>query len=170
MKKKSIFTIILIILFTSSVNAEIAYIDINYILNSSRVGKFLNTHIEKKQLEYKKKYNKIENDLKNKEKTLIDQQNILDKEDFDNKLKKLTLEVQKFRTDKQSSYDSLKQFQINNTKEILKILNPIIAYYVDLNSISIVIPKKNIIVGKKNLDITGQILTLLNDKIEKLNL
>ena len=41
--------------------------------------------------------------------------------------------------------------------------------FVNENSISIVIPKKNIIVGKKNLDITNQILILLNKKINKLN-
>ena len=59
--------------------------------------------------------------------------------------------------------------KIDNTKEILKILNPIITKYVDSNSISIVLPKKNIIVGKKNLDITDQILKLLNKNIKKLN-
>ena len=57
---------------------------------------------------------------------------------------------------------------IEKTKEILKVLNPIIAKYVDLNSISLVIPKKNIIVGKKNLDITEQIIQLLNNDIKKL--
>ena len=63
----------------------------------------------------------------------------------------------------------MKQLKIDNTKKILKILNPIITNFVDINSISIVIPKKNIIVGKKNLDITNQIIDLLNENVEKLN-
>ena len=58
---------------------------------------------------------------------------------------------------------------LNNTKQILKILNPIITNYVDKNSISLVIPKKNIIVGKKNLDITSEIVKLLNDKVKSLD-
>ena len=169
MKIKLIFFITILTIFTCSVKAEIAYIDINFILKSSKVGKYLNSHIENKELEYKKKYTKIENNLKNKEKTLISQQNILNKEDFENKLKILTQEVQKYRSDKKSSYESLKQFKIDNTKKILKILNPIITNFVDINSISIVIPKKNIIVGKKNLDITNQIIDLLNENVEKLN-
>ena len=65
--------------------------------------------------------------------------------------------------------DNLNKFKIDNTREILKKLNPIITNYVDTNSISIVLPKKNIIVGKKNLDITDQILNLLNNKINKLD-
>ena len=52
--------------------------------------------------------------------------------------------------------NNLNKIKIENTKKILKILNPIITNYVDENSISIVIPKKNIIVGKKNLDITDK--------------
>ena len=78
-------------------------------------------------------------------------------------------EVQEYRKNKKLNLENLNKFKINNTKEILKVLNPIIADFVNLNSISIVIPKKNIIVGKKNLDITGKILELLNQNIDKLN-
>ena len=45
-------------------------------------------------------------------------------------------------------------------------LNPIIAKYVEDNSISIVLPKKSIIVGKKKLDITNKIITMLNEKVK----
>ena len=169
MKKFFIVIIIFTFFFKFNAKAEIAYIDLNYILKSSEVGKFLNNYIKNIQLEYEQKYKSIEDDIINKEKLLIAQQNILNEEDFENKLKDLGNEVKKYRTEKQSSYESLKQFKIDNTKEILKILNPIITNFVNLNSISIVIPKKNIIVGKKNLDITDQIINLLNNKIKKIN-
>ena len=58
----------------------------------------------------------------------------------------------------------LNKIKIENTKKIFEILNPIITNYVEQNSISLVIPKKNIIVGKKNLDITDEIIKLLNNK------
>ena len=115
------------------------------------------------------KYKEIENNLVNKEKSLIAQQNILDKEQFQKKLKKLTSEVQKYRSDKKVSLEELNNIKINKTKEILLALNPIITKYVDENSISIVIPKKNIVVGRKNLDITNQIIKLLNNNITKLD-
>ena len=67
------------------------------------------------------------------------------------------------------SNDNLNKIKINNTKKILEILNPIIAEFVESNSISLVFPKKNIIVGKKKLDITDQIIILLNNKIKTLN-
>ena len=170
MKKIFFFVFFFInVIISTNVKAKIAYIDINYILKTSEVGKFLNAHIEKKKNKYTKKYKEIENDLVEKEKTLIAQQNILNKEEFENKVQILTNEVQIYKKEKKSFANNLNDFKIENTKKILEALNPIITNFVNLNSISIVIPKKNIIVGKKNLDITDQILILLNKKINKLN-
>ena len=166
--KKKILIFILLNILTLNSKAEIVYIDINFILNSSEVGKNLNTYLEKIKNKNSLKYEKIESDLVNKEKSLIAQQNILDKEQFQKKLKKLTSEVQKYRSDKKVSLEELNKIKINKTKEILLVLNPIITKYVDENSISIVIPKKNIVVGRKNLDITNQIIKLLNNNITKL--
>ena len=166
--KKKILIFILLNILTLNSKAEIVYIDINFILNSSDVGKNLNTYLETVKNQNLLKYEEIENDLVNKEKSLIAQQNILDKEQFQKKLKKLTSEVQKYRSDKKVSLEELNNIKINKTKEILLALNPIITKYVDENSISIVIPKKNIVVGRKNLDITNQIIKLLNNNITKL--
>ena len=167
---KKIFIIIIILnLFSSNLRAEIAYIDISFILNNSNVGKSLNIHINKIKNVNSTKYKDIEDDLIKKEKTLIAQQNIINKDEFENKLKVLAEEIKKYRFDKKKSEDILNKIKIDNTKKILNVLNPIITKYVESNSISIVIPKKNIIVGKKKLDITNQIIKLLNDDIDRLN-
>ena len=170
MKKIFFFIFILKIISITTSKAEIAYIDINYILKVSEVGKFLNVHIEKKKFEHEEKFKKLENELVKKEKSLMAKQNILEKEEFENQIKILTKQVKEYRKEKQKNIDNLNKFKIDNTKEILKVLNPIITEFVDANAISIVIPKKNIIVGKKNLDITDKILKLLNENISQLNL
>ena len=167
---KKIFILIIIFnLFSSNLRAEIAYIDISFILNNSNVGKSLNMHINKIKNVNSTKYKDIEDNLIKKEKTLIAQQNIINKDEFEKKLKVLAEEVKKYRFDKKKSEDILNKIKIDSTKKILSVLNPIITKYVELNSISIVIPKKNIIVGKKKLDITNQIIKLLNDDIDRLN-
>ena len=168
MKKLFLF-FILLNLFTLNSKAEIVYIDVNKILNNSDVGKFLNNYIKKIKNENSTKFKLIEEDLLKKEKSLIAQQNILENEEFKKKLDLLTSEVKKYRSNKKKSIDKLNQIKIERTKEIFKILNPIITKYVETNEISIVIPKKNIIVGKKNLDITSQIINLLNENIKKLS-
>ncbi len=100
---------------------------------------------------------------------MLAQQNIIEKTQFNIKVNNLSKEVQNYRTDKKTSLNKLNEIKIENTKKILKILNPIITKYVELNSISLVIPKKNIIIGKKNLDITDEIVKLLNNNSTSLD-
>ena len=166
--KKVIFLLIVFNFFTFNSKAQIAYIDINLILNTSKVGKSLNLFIKKIEDDDLTRYKLIETELIKKEKEIISQQNILKKEQFQSKLTKLSTEIQKYRSDKKMSSEKLNKIRFDKTKEILKVLNPIITKYVDSNAISIVLPKKNIIVGKKNLDITEQIITLLDNKNFKL--
>ena len=141
----------------------------NFVLSTSKAGKALNKYINEIRDEYLINYKQIEKNLIQKEQKLIAQQNILDKSEFEKKLSKLSIEINKYRSDKKKSEESLNKIKLKNTKEILKLLNPIITQYVDTNSISLVIPKKNIIVGKKNLDITNDIIILLNDQATILN-
>ena len=145
-----------------SSNAQIVYIDLNSILINSNVGKSLNTHLKKIRDEYLNKFNKIEKSLIQKEKQLLSQKNIIAKNEFDLMLEKLSNEVKKYRSEKKLSQDNLNEVKIKNSKKIIEYLNPIITEYVNTNSISLVIPKKNIIVGKKKLDITNEIINLLN--------
>ena len=159
----------MLFLLNQSSNAQIVYIDLNSILINSNVGKSLNTHLKKIRDEYLNKFNKIEKSLIEKEKQLLSQKNIIAKNEFDLMLEKLSKEVKKYRSEKKLSQDNLNEVKIKNSKKIIEYLNPIITEYVNTNSISLVIPKKNIIVGKKNLDITDEIIQILNNKVNSLS-
>ncbi len=164
-----ISTCILLFNLQTSIKAEIAYIDINFILNKSDVGIYLNKYIQEINNKNLSHYQDRENELLNKEKLLVAQQNILEKSEFDKKLKSLSKEIQEYRAERKKNTDEINQIKINNSKKILNLLNPIITKYVEDNAISIVIPKKNIIVGKKNLDITNNIIILLNNQIKSID-
>ena len=167
--KRFYFFLLILISFPLNTIAKIAYIDLNLILNKSEVGIFVNSRIEKIKNEYYLKYKEQENRLLDKEKLLISQKNILNEDEFNKKIVVLKEEVKKYQSDKKKSIERINKIKRDYTNEIFKSLNPIITKYVNLNSISVVIPKKNIIVGKKNLDITDQIIKLLNDNIKKIN-
>lgn len=169
MKKYLIIIFFIFNIFTFNAYSKIAYIDIKIILNESNVGKSLNSHLKSLNSEYSKKYTKIEKELLEKEKTLLAQKNIIEKNEFNKKIRNLSDEIDKYKNDKKLSTDKLNKIKIENTKEILRILNPIITKYVENNDISLVLKKTNIIVGKKDLDITEKIIKLLNGEIDKLN-
>ncbi len=163
--------IFLLLLFFVKINysfadLKIAYIDINYILIHSLVGQKIEKHINKIEEENKKKFKEQEKILKDKEKIIIAQKNILDKEKIKNQISLLNIEINNYRNERKKLTDELKIKKIEYTKKILNHLNPIITSFVDKNSISIVLPKKNIIIGKKKLDITSEIIDLLNNEIK----
>ena len=60
--------------------------------------------------------------------------------------------------------------RLEATAKILDILTPILSDYSSKNSISLIIQKKNIVIGKSELDITSQILKTLNTKIKTVKL
>ena len=78
-------------------------------------------------------------------------------------------EIKKYKNDKNKILKKINDEKIKYTKEVLNYLNPIITEFVEKNSISIVLPKKNIVVGKKDLDITEDIMILLNNKVKEIN-
>ena len=147
---------------------KITYIDINFILTNSLVGKSINAHIKKIQDENMQKFNDQEKVFIKKEKKLLSQKNILEKNEFEKKLSILNEEVAKYRITKKNKLNELNKEKINYTKEVLNYLNPIITNFVEKNSVTLVLPKKNIIVGKKDLDITEEILILLDNKIKEI--
>ena len=165
-----IFFFILIFFFNFiNLSADIVYIDINLILNKSEVGKSLNTYLKNINDEHLNKHSEIEARLVKIDKELVAQQNIINSDEYEKRLEKLSNDVQNYQLEKKKDQDYLKKIKINNTKKILEFLNPIITNYVETNSISLVMPKKNIIVGKKNLDITDEIIKLLNDRVKSLD-
>ncbi len=56
--------------------------------------------------------------------------------------------------------------RLTGTNKLLNSLNKIVSTYASEKSISLILQKKNIIVGKAELDITDEILKIFNDKIK----
>ena len=53
---------------------------------------------------------------------------------------------------------------------MITLIRPILSEYSDNNSISLIIQKRNIVIGKTSLDITDDILKIVDEKIEKISL
>ena len=53
---------------------------------------------------------------------------------------------------------------------MLKNLNPILGKYMEENNITVVIDKKNVLMGNKKFEITTQIIDILNKEFKSINL
>ena len=77
------------------------------------------------------------------------------------KIKKLQDDVSLYNTNKKKVLQNLQKKKIDMTKQIIDNLNPILTSYMEENSVSLIIRKKDIIIGKNSLNITDNIILLL---------
>ena len=59
---------------------------------------------------------------------------------------------------------------MNATANLLKAINPILSNYSKKNRISIILRKQDIVLGRTDLDITKQIIEIIDLKIKKIDL
>ena len=65
--------------------------------------------------------------------------------------------------------DILKKFEIQKNKELesfFKKINPLLQDYMSQKSISLLLEKKSIFIGKENVDITNDMLELINNNFK----
>ena len=112
----------------------------------------------------------MEEELKNEEIKIISQKTVISKEDFEKKIMNLRDKANKYRKERNDSINNLNNQRLNATQKMIALIKPILSEYSDKNSISLIIQKRNIIIGKTSLDITDDILKIVDEKIEKITL
>ena len=170
MKNKLFFIFYLFFVTNLFAEDKIVYLDVNYLLSESAVGKYVNSNLKKISDDNNEVYKNFEAELKSDEEKLLTQQNILKKEDYEKKLSELRNKFKSYQDKKNKKNKELNLLRNNAGNKILKNINEIMTEYSKKNSISLVITKQSIIIGKTELDVTNDILELLNKKITKLEL
>ena len=170
--KPLIFKTLLIFLLSTkfSYTENVAYIDIDFIMNNSLAGKSITDKLEKNFKVKNEKLKKIEEELKSKEKKLVSQKNIIVEDEYKIKAKSLMKEINNYKESRKKFLNDFNAQKIESTKLLLSKINPILADYSKDNSIDIIFQKKNIVIGKKSLDITEDIINILNTKVKKIEI
>ena len=150
-------------------NEKIAFIDLNFIMNNSLAGVSINTLIDNLRKEKNNDFKLIENEIKKDENEIISKKNIIEENIYNKKVNEIRLRINNYKLERQKFNKNLNEKKVKYNNLLLRKLNPIISDYVEKNSITMVLPKKMIIIGKKNLDITKQILEDLDKSVQKIN-
>ena len=138
------------------------------IMQISKAGKEAISKINDQKKKDVSKFQKIEKDLKSKEEELISKKNVISTEEFNKKLDSLSKEINNYRTLRQEAIDLSTKSRLNASADFSEKIKPILAEYAKENNIDMIIQKKNIIMGKTDLDITDDILKIVDKKINKL--
>ena len=162
----------LLLFYTSSIKAydKFYYLDMDYIMNNSLAGKSITNQLKKISQINIDTFKKKEQDLKTEESKIIIQKKILDKNEYQKKVILFKNKISDFNKNKKNANNILSKKRVEAHTSLLKTLTPIIIDYAKENSVSVIMDKKNIIVGKNELDITKTILKILDTKIKNIKL
>ena len=168
---KILFSSILVIFLFSTNQAfseqKIAFIDMNKLISASKSGSSILkqlTDLNNKNLKF------LENEekkFKEKETKLISQKNIISETDFKNKVNKLKSEIKNYNQNRNKMLADFNKLKIDNTNNLLKLINPILINFSNEKEIAIIFQKKNLVVAKTQLDITGEVIKIINSEVKE---
>ena len=146
------------------------YLDFKYILNKSDAGKkaqvFLKNKLEKGIKNIQAKEKKIQEE----EKKIIQQKKIITSEEYKKKVTDLRSKVSKLQKERNTLLETVSKQRSKARNELLKNLNPIIADFMKEKKIRMVVDKKSLLLADENLDITNDIMAILNKKLKSIKL
>tara|TARA_B110001454_G_C12548757_1_gene362618 strand:- start:143 stop:577 length:435 start_codon:yes stop_codon:yes gene_type:complete len=132
------------------------------LMNSSVAGMSITSQLTKIHKKNMTELKNIEEELKKEESDLIKQKNVISDEEFEKKLSLLRNKASDYQNKRKKSSDSINKKRMDATSDLVNLIQPILAEYANNNSISIIFQKKYIVIGKTELDITGNVLKILN--------
>ena len=109
----------------------------------------------------------MESKIKEKENEINKQKNIMSKNEIDKRIADLNKLVKEYKSKRNENFKEVLEKKKNYTSKILKILNPLLTRYVEKNNINLFIEKKNILLGIKTLDITNDLMKIINEEVKQ---
>ena len=168
---KKIILVLFICLVTNNSYAELPYIlNFKYILNESEAGKKAQNFLKKKLENGLKSLKEKEKKIQEEEKKIIQQKKIITPEEYKKKVTELRGKVSSLQQERNKLLESVAKERAKARQELLKNLNPILKDYMKEKKIRMVIDKKSILLVDENLNITKDIIKLLNQKLKSIKL
>ena len=111
-----------------------------------------------------------ENTLKKNENDLLAQKTILTKKEYQKRSDDLRKKVIDYQSQRRTSLEKITTQRAEARQKLLEKLDPIMKTYIKENDISLIIDRKNVLMGNTNLDITNIIVEKLNKELPLLSI
>ena len=162
----SILIIFLFLINPTFSEQKIAFINMDKVISISNTGSSILqqlTDLNNKNLKFLKNEEKK---FKEKEAKLISQKNIISEADFKNRINELKSEIKDYNQNRIKMIEDFNKLKVNNTNNLLKLINPILVKFSNDKEISIILQKKDLVVAKSELDITDEIIKIVNKDVK----
>ena len=169
--RKVLVLIIFSILFHQHSFADSpVYIDFKLILNTSDAGKKAQTYLRQKLDKGMKELKKKEINLIEEEKKIIQQKKIISNDEYKKKVDDLRKKASSLQNERKTLLETVSKERSKARSILLKNLNPIIKDYMVEKKLRMVLDKKSLLLADDNLDITKDIMDMLNKKLKSIKL
>ena len=157
-------------IFSLSASAQnIAIVDVNFLINNSKAGKFIQKNLNDDNNKIIESLKEQEKNLIDQEKKLVTQKNVLSEEEFAKKIQDHRKKINNHNQERKNKLEQLNQKRAKGVSNLLKNLNDVLIGYSKENNIELIVDKKYTILSKNKNDITKTVLDLLDKKINKVN-
>ena len=169
MFKFKIFIIIIIVFFytTNTYSQNFAYANLDKLIKTSDVGKNIISYFSKKNENLIQEQKTKEKLIKEKEKNLISQKNILEPNEYSLKVDKLKSEILEFNANQKKKMKKINEEKDNVSQLFQNEINVILKEFAEKNNIDIIFSSNQMLIGKSNLDVTDKLLKIVNTKLKK---
>ena len=169
MKKLLSLILVIFLVFTNQVFSEqnIAFINMDRVMSISKSGSSILKQLTDLKNKNSKFFKEEEKKLKEKDAKLISQKNILSEVDFKKKIDELKAEIKNYNQNRNKMIEDFNKLKIDNTNNLLKLINPILVKFSNDKEISIILQKKDLVVAKTELDITDEVIKIVNSEVKE---
>ena len=149
-------------------NEKIVYVDMNSLINNSKAGTSINNQMKKILDKNNSEYQSLEKKLRQEEKDLLNKKNVLDPNKYKDEVNIFKNKINKLKIERNKEIEDIQKRNVKAKNELVNIVTEILAKYSTENQIKLVLNKESIILGIKTIDITNEVLTLLDKKVKKI--
>ena len=166
MLKKIFFSILLIFLNTNNLYSKdnIVYMDFNYVINNSNIGKKVLLELNNLNETNIKNLKDYQNKLKDEIDEINKIKNIASKEDLKNKISIHNKNANEYENLKKKLSNELNKKRNEEMNRLVELINPILENYMKDKSVDMILNKEIVYFAKDKYDISKIILELTNNK------
>ena len=160
------FLFFLICSYDLLANDKTSFIDIDYLLNNTTIGKKIFVELENFNKKNIEKLSNLEKTILLEKEKINKTKNVISEDEYLKNIKILDEKIISYNKEKNEAIQTFNNEKNKKINYFIDSIRPIIQNYMETNDIAILINKKNVFIGKSEFEITNDINELINLKIK----
>ena len=141
------------------------FLDVDYLLNNSNYGKKIILELNNINEKNNSEIENFEKELKKEDDEINNVKNIISKDELKIRVNNLKKKIITYRKRKDEIFNEYNDVKNKKLDIFFKKITPYLEEFMEINSINLILDKKNIFIANENYDITKSLIEFLNLKL-----